>query len=236
MTRTEGGADDRYVEFQLDGKQILIVLAGILILCSISFYFGRRVGRAEAARAGDPLAPAMSATGGESLQAEDAAAGLTFFDTVGERPKPASPPPVVSGTAEAASRPPRTPASEPSRSEPAAPEPGRAPRQAPPPAASQTPPPATQQAPVPAAASPAPAGGGVEIQVAVLSDRTSADELAARLRAKGYRPEVSPLRSDGRTRYRVRVGGYADRAAAEAAAARLEREESLKTWIPPQGG
>jgi cell division septation protein DedD len=222
MTRSERGTDDRYVEFQLDGKQILIVLAGILILCSISFYFGRRVGRAEGARAGDPLAPARSAAGNEPLAVEDAGADLTFFDTVGERPKAAAPPPVLSGTAEAATRPPRsepTPAKETAAPQVAAPAV----------AAPVVVPPSTP------ASAPTPAGR-IEIQVAVLSDRASADELAGRLRAKGYRPEVTSMRADGRTRYRVRVGGYADLAAAEAAAARLQREESLKTWIPPQGG
>ena len=54
MTRHDREGDDRYVEFQVDGKQVLIVLAGILVLCVISFYFGRRVGRAEARPAAIP--------------------------------------------------------------------------------------------------------------------------------------------------------------------------------------
>ena len=81
-----------------------------------------------------------------------------------------------------------------------------------------------------------PTTGGVEIQVAVLSERSSAEALASRLRGKGYEARVMITRSEGKTLYRVRVGGYPDRTAAEAAAARLEKEENLKTWIPRQGG
>ena len=71
--------------------------------------------------------------------------------------------------------------------------------------------------------------------MAVLSERSSAETLAQRLQAKGYQARVTTTRSQGQTRYRVRVGGYPDKAAAQAAAGRLEKEEKLKTWIPPQG-
>ena len=109
----------------------------------------------------------------------------------------------------------------------------------PPPVASGAPPetaparPATSAAPTPAAPRPTPsASGRYEVQVAVASERLRAESLAAGLRAKGYRPVVSTASSGGRTVWRVRVGGYEDLNAARAAAARLEREEGLQTWIP----
>jgi cell division septation protein DedD len=223
MSRHDRDGDDSYVEFQLDGKQILIVLAGILILCVISFYFGRRVGRAEAAGDGGK-APALAEAlaGSEALEAENAGDDLTFFDTVEESPAAASPPPVASG-APAPATTPETGSSAPARTRTV-----ETPATSPPPA-SPGPGPAAEPRPP---TSP----GGVEIQVAVLSERASAEALASRLRGKGYQTRVMTTRSEGKILYRVRVGGYADRTAAEAAAARLEREEKLKTWIPPQGG
>jgi cell division septation protein DedD len=208
------------VEFQVDGKQVLIVLAGILILCVISFYFGRRVGRAEAAGDASGLSPMAEAIAGtEPFDAEDAGADLTFFDAVDDKPEASTPPPVVSGerstgsASQAESEPAPTRRESPDR--PAAPAPVETPSESPPRTVST---------------------GGFEVQVAVLSKRSSADNLAQRLQAKGYQARVTTTRSQGQLRYRVRVGGYPDRTAAEAAAARLEKEEKLKTWIPPQGG
>ncbi len=56
MSRNDSDNDDRYVEIQLDGKQIIIVLAGVLLLCAVSFHFGRRVGRADTGQADTQLA------------------------------------------------------------------------------------------------------------------------------------------------------------------------------------
>ena len=41
--------EEGYLEVQMDGKQVVIVVVGVLLLCAISFYFGRRIGSAEAA-------------------------------------------------------------------------------------------------------------------------------------------------------------------------------------------
>jgi cell division septation protein DedD len=221
MTRNDRDGDDRYVEFQVDGKQVLIVLAGILVLCVISFYFGRRVGRAEAAGDAGGISPMAEAiAGSESMDAEDAGADLTFFDAVEEEPQAASPPPVVSGE------------EEPKASAPAAAEPPRPARRETPGGTESTAATAPSTGPEAARAT----AGGFEIQVAVLSERTSAETLAQGLRAKGYEARVTTTRSQGQIRYRVRVGSYPDKAAAQAAAARIEEEEKLKTWIPPQGG
>lgn len=217
MSRRSASEEDRYLEFQLDGKQVVIVMVGILLLCSISFYFGRRVGRAEAAGKPAPLLSSMSEAVPGTLQEEDAGDDLTFFDTVGSRPQQGTPPPVASGPESGSA-----PRSEPPREErPATPAPGTT-------TAGQEP----AKTPTPAAA-PSTSGSGIQVQVGSFSERTQADSLASGLRAKGYRPTVSTTSSNGKTVYRVRVGGYATRDAAEQAARRLEREEQLKTWIPP---
>lgn len=139
-----------------------------------------------------------------ALAEESAGADLTFFDDVGEQRSTGTPPPVTSG---------------------AAPEPEVRKPEAPRPAASAAPRPPE---PRPSAGP----GGRYEVQVAVASERLRAESLATGLRAKGYRPVVSSAISGGKTIWRVRVGGYPDLDAARAAAARLEREEGLQTWIP----
>jgi cell division septation protein DedD len=208
--QSEGG---RTIELQIDGRQLLIVVVGIVLLCAVFFHFGRRVGRSEGGADGP-------AGGAETrLQSsEDAAADLTFFDRVTEERGSGAPPPVASGAAP--TLPPRAGAMRDAAPPPA------------PPAASPPKPsvaaPRTVTPPPPAAAT----GGGIEIQVAVVSERARADSLASRLRSKGYAAQVSPSSSGGRTVWRVRVGGYPSREAARSAAARLEHDENLKTWIP----
>ena len=224
--------EEGYLEVQMDGKQVVIVVVGVLLLCAISFYFGRRIGRAEAAGREDAVTAALDGSV-EALETEDAAADLTFFDHVGDRPTAVTPP----GTA-AADRPQPTPpppsrvatggsladgsqepASRPANSSAAGARPVKAPAAARP------------RLDVANAST-----GNIEIQVGVYTLRASAERLVARLRTKGYRPIITPTSSQGKTNYRVRVGGYATRAAAETAAARLQKEEQLATWIPPQGG
>lgn len=216
MSRNDSDGDDRYVEIQLDGKQIIVVLAGILLLCAVSFHFGRRVGRADGGRPGTDLAALVdSATGvEEALADEDAASDLTFFDKVGQRPQEAAPPKVASGD----------PAKQ-----------GTAPaqdaktREAP---VASPPPAATKPAPSPTAATTAkvPAGAFL-VQVAAYSDRARAEALVGRLQQKGYQALIASVPSNGQTLYKVRVGGFADRPAADAAKARLAREEKLQAWV-----
>lgn len=84
--------------------------------------------------------------------------------------------------------------------------------------------------PVAAAAEPAPpaetaatasASGMFAVQLGSFSARDNADKLAADLRGLGFAAFISEHRNGGRTLHRVRVGPLADRAAAEAEAARL---------------
>ncbi|HUP25647.1 MAG TPA: SPOR domain-containing protein [Thermoanaerobaculia bacterium] len=77
-----------------------------------------------------------------------------------------------------------------------------------------------------------PAAGGVVIQVFSSADETQANALIARLRADGYRAFLSPVEVDGRTMFRVRVGPYESRSAADVDAAELKRRHRVDTWFP----
>jgi len=219
MSRHDSESDDRYVEIQLDGKQIIIVLAGVLLLCAVSFHFGRRVGRTDTGQAGTQMAAlADEGAGSEAVSEEDASAGMTFFDNVGRR-QPSTPPPVASGESSAASA--ASPSAPQPVPEPMAQEAKDVPESAPP--AAETAPP------------PNPAAGTFQVQVAAYQERARAEALAGRLRQKGYRALIADEPDDGRTLYKVRIGGYMDRPSADAAKTRLAREEKLQAWVLPAG-
>ena len=80
----------------------------------------------------------------------------------------------------------------------------------------------------------APAGGGdVMVQVMATKDLSSAIAMRQKLQSKGYPVEI--VQGSGGAQgslHRVRVGPYADRKAALAAAKRIESEEGIRTWIP----
>ena len=81
------------------------------------------------------------------------------------------------------------------------------------------------------AAAPA-AGAGYMVQVTALRDAGAARAIAEGLRTGGYRavvvdpPDGAPVGV-----FRVRVGPFADRAAAERVSARLQTEEAYTTWV-----
>ncbi|MFQ5768800.1 MAG: SPOR domain-containing protein, partial [Acidobacteriota bacterium] len=189
MTRSRD--DDGYLEFQLDGRQMLIVLAGVVILCGISFYIGKQMGRSEVTgEEGSFAARAVSAD--SRLSEEDPAEGLNFFDAVQQDTAPAD---SFSGGRDR--QPSGQPASPPDagsrrgfhreQQEPGqALEPDRGKVQdqaltppAPPQAASS--PSVSQRPPTKGAGQ-----GGVQVQVALLRTRAAAEKLVSRLRGKGY--------------------------------------------------
>lgn len=215
--------DDGYLEVQLDGKQVFIILVGVVLLCGISYHFGRRAGQGEAM---ERLGEERAAQGlvDEALEEEDAGADLTFFDNLEEPPRSSTPPPAMN---QKDSSPPPAPGREARVSSPAKPGAGSV-------SPSSSSSPLARDHPDSPAAEPA----GVEIQVAALSERAMAESLAARLRAKGYRPRIRPSSLSGKTHYRVRVGPYPDRVAAQAAAAQLNRDfqaDHIKAWVPSRG-
>jgi len=75
--------------------------------------------------------------------------------------------------------------------------------------------------PEPAAA---PQGDGFAVQLAAFTDDKGANALAGKLRKNGYAAYTEPVETSRGTLWRVRVGGYATRADAETARAKLKAE------------
>lgn len=85
-------------------------------------------------------------------------------------------------------------------------------------------------APAPEVSTPTPAGELV-IQVFFSSDQQKAQNLVSQLAGGGFPAFLSPVEVGGETMYRVRLGPYEQRPAAEAAAERVRRDYKLDTWI-----
>jgi cell division septation protein DedD len=73
-----------------------------------------------------------------------------------------------------------------------------------------------------AAAAPGPKEGAFAVQVGSTQDRFEAERIAARFRARGARVVASDVPGKGRW-FRVKVGGYETREAAEQALREIER-------------
>jgi len=75
-------------------------------------------------------------------------------------------------------------------------------------------------------------GDGFTVQVMSLRDRSAAERVASSLVEKGYEAFVAPPIAGAPVQvFRVRVGRYSDREAAERVKSRLEQNEQLKPWI-----
>ncbi len=115
----------------------------------------------------------------------------------------------------------------------AAPAGTRAPAQAPPAAvpAATTKPVATKPAATkPGTTKPAIAGK-IFVQVYSSTNAARAKEIVAQLRKAGFGVAVAETPKGGGTNHRVRVGPFAERAKADAAAVRLRRDFRLETWV-----
>jgi len=76
--------------------------------------------------------------------------------------------------------------------------------------------------------------GAWAIQVAATRDESQGDQLVARLEKMGYRVYLTKAAVAGKgTWYRVRVGGYTSRQAAEADLAKLEKERFSPMIVSP---
>ena len=73
------------------------------------------------------------------------------------------------------------------------------------------------------------------VQVSAFRSRSLADELRARLAARGFDAYVlTSVTEDGRPRYRVRVGAYPTRSDAERVSAELRSERGLNPLVTPR--
>lgn len=234
----------------------LVFVAGVVVGREMS----RSKARAEAPRE-SRLAEADGHRGGDTVKtaAKQAEEKVTFYRTLTaptqDLPKVGKPTveermvpkdePVTTPAADAV---PAAAAPEASRTEPEAPRaaPERKTPKAPAPDATHPPPRATRPArvgtpqPVRPPAQVAAASATAEpemwtVQVNAFRSRALAEELRARLAARGFDAYVFPsLTEDGRPRYRVRVGAYPARSDAERAATELRSERGLNPLVTPR--
>ena len=211
-------SDGRTREIQLTSKQLVFVFMSTLLVAVVVFLLGVWVGRgmgADAASAANrpsgPVAPATS-----TASTKDAGK-LSYPDVLQGGPgASANAPPAARPRVDA----PPAPQSPP----PASPPPASPPPASPPPATSKDAaktPPATGPGVTPAAKPPAPSDDPWVVQLGAFSSKANADGMAAELKAKGYPAFVTPG-----PQFKVRVGPFAQKAAAEQTAARLRKERS----------
>jgi DedD protein len=94
---------------------------------------------------------------------------------------------------------------------------------------------AIPEPPEPPPVSAPPPRSGYAVQVGAYGDQGGARRLVDELEEAGFAVYVSTSEAKG-ARYRVRVGPVASRDEARRLAARLEREQKLKTWVLSEAG
>lgn len=87
---------------------------------------------------------------------------------------------------------------------------------------------------LPSGAAPSAAAGEVVIQVFSTADREQADKVRDGLVQAGFTAFLSPIAKGGQTMYRVRIGPFLSRTAAEPVAEKVRKERKLDTWITPK--
>ena len=245
-------------EFSLDARQVAAVILGALGALGIAFFLGHAIGQRVADRplalarpvavqpSADPLAvldQAPRPDGGE------VPAKLSYHDTLtSPRPPQDALPPAPRAPApepKSAPAPAATPsglvakasdgkAMDPKATDPKVPDPNVP---APPRAAAPVPPPrvvpAPALAPVPAPrAGSSGAKGAWVVQVGSTQDRVEADRIAARFATRGARVVVAEVPGKGRW-YRVRLGSFETRDAADRYLRDLERSTGAKGFVAP---
>jgi len=216
-----------YYEIALTNRQVLVAFVILLVCVLASFFAGVWVGRGSPAAAADqPQQAAVEATPSSQQPQElaffndeagnnNAAAGRPDLQDLAQNPRQGTtlaqdlgvePTPQPGASAR-----PAAPGGEPEEQPPG---PGAAPSQPAPAASADT-------------AAPAAPPGSLFIQVFSSRDELQARRLETRLRAAGFKAFLSPAGD----KYRVRIGPFAARPAAEAAAVRVRRDFRVDTWI-----
>jgi cell division septation protein DedD len=188
-----------HYQVSVTGRQAAAFFLGILVALALAFYFGMRTGAAAAK--GPGVATTLAQASDITVPTPAAAA---------ETP-PGKPEEVKLGFTPAG----RAGASEP----PPAPEPTVAPTHPPKPTA------------VPPAPTPLPKAskkpGPFYVQVLATQKADVADDTTKKLRADGFQADVTPVPGKPGW-FRVRVGPFADRSKAEAAATKVQKVEKTK--------
>ncbi len=222
-------------ELSLDGRQIASIVVGALVILGVVFVLGLNVGRqiatrqVDAAHAGD-LEALDRPPSTPSPSVDDAS--LTFHDRLVKQ-KPPTTPPVTAAPASASSANPPAPPSPAPRTVTASASPAELPSAASTPTPTRT----VTSAPAPAPAPRAPeekpatakavASGAFTIQIGATQQRAEADRIAARFRSLRPRVEAADVQGKGRW-YRVRVGSFETREAAE----RYRKDVARETGVP----
>ncbi len=72
---------------------------------------------------------------------------------------------------------------------------------------------------------------GYSVQVASCESRDYAESLVKKYKKRGFEPYITTFDYNGQTYYRVRLGPYDSRAAAEAAKMELKDRYSINGWV-----
>jgi cell division septation protein DedD len=235
MLSTRRGSTARH-EFRFGTREIVVFCGAFLIVCGLTFALGVLVGRELGSPRGGAGKPLGAASASETRAAKPAAASeerLTFYQSL--TAPTADLPSVTAPKVEE-----RLVAAEPST--PKAP------------AKSERRPLAAGTQPAPERGGRATGGGGPRdpaspatvaaagdrtlepqlwtVQVSSFRSRALAEELRARLAARGFDAYLVSMSSEeGRVRHRVRVGAFATRAEAERVASELRSERSLNPFV-----
>ncbi len=216
-------SDPNVREIQLGGKQLVFLFMASVVIAVAIFLLGISVGRG----VGAPEEPAAA-------QAEPADEQAPV-----EMPPPTVTTPSDRGYHDAlqgqTSPPPQTPPKDdpkPAASEPAAADTTSVSvaKPAPAPASASAPAPAERTPTTAATPKPttAPATGGWYVQVAAFKSRENADRQIGDLKAKGYSAVVQ---SDPGSLFRVRIGPFKDRAAADRTADQLRKQDGIRASV-----
>ncbi len=212
-------------ELSLDGRQVASVVVGALVILGVVFVLGLNVGKQIGTRqAQASVAPGdLDALDHAPAPAPPAKEPLTFHERLTKDAPPAPTPPPA-----AAPNPPATAT--------AAPPPIATPTATPPATATAAPsPPVKKEAPAPARsfdAKPPPADRPWTVQLAAAQDRAEAERTATRFAALNPRIEQAEVPGKGRF-WRVRVGAFETKQAAERYLRDVGRETGAKGFVTP---
>ncbi|HMB52312.1 MAG TPA: SPOR domain-containing protein [Thermoanaerobaculia bacterium] len=225
-----------YYEIALTNRQVVVAFVILLVCLMGTFFSGVWVGRGEAS--GSPPEPQRQAVADDAGGAEP----LDFFGGGEDDEAPAAEPRAAqrrpdrgsdeeAAGGEGAALPAGAPTAARNDPPPAAPsQPAQQPRTEP----AQQPEPQRQAAADPPSRQQPAArqnSGGPVVQVFSSNDRDQAERTLERLQDAGQPAFLSPVEVDGQTMYRVRIGPFSDRAAAEKVADDVRRRYRLDTWI-----
>jgi DedD protein len=234
-------ADDGFHEIQLSGKQLVFLFMATTVVSVVIFLCGVLVGRGVHPPSSDPMQVSAASRSATSPATAPASAGQPSTQPPATQP-PGAQPPAPQPAASAPAEPPPTPPEgeltykkrlesegtvAEDRLKSGASQKSANPRATPKAAPAETTGSATATT---SAARP----GKFVVQIVALKDRSSASSLVQRLTAKGYPAFlVNPAAGAPAPVYKVQVGRFEDRRAAEQVKRRLEKEEKFKPWISP---